>query len=186
MQVSLQWLRELVACDLAADVLAEKLSIAGFEVEEIVDLAARAAGVVVGYVEQRDPHPDANKLSVCTVAVGADAPLQIVCGAKNVRAGIHVAVATVGAYLPAVDLKIKPAELRGVASSGMICSLSELGLSDSSTASSSSMKRLRACRRWGVLLAPCLASTIRFWNWRSRRIVPTASPCRASPVKWRP
>jgi len=132
MQVSLQWLRELVACDLAADVLAEKLSIAGFEVEEIVDLAARAAGVVVGYVEQREPHPDANKLSVCTVAIGADQPLQIVCGAKNVRAGIHVAVATVGAYLPAVDLKIKPAELRGVASSGMICSLSELGLADSS------------------------------------------------------
>jgi len=132
MQVSLQWLRELVACDLAADVLAEKLSIAGFEVEEIVDLAARAAGVVVGYVEQREPHPDANKLSVCTVAIGAEEPLQIVCGAKNVRAGIHVAVATVGAYLPAVDLKIKPAELRGVASSGMICSLSELGLADSS------------------------------------------------------
>ncbi|MDM7958286.1 MAG: phenylalanine--tRNA ligase subunit beta [Synechococcus sp. WH 8007] len=132
MQVSLQWLRELVACDLAADVLAEKLSIAGFEVEEIVDLAARAAGVVVGYVEQREPHPDANKLSICTVAIGADQPLQIVCGAKNVRAGIHVAVATVGAYLPAVDLKIKPAELRGVASSGMICSLSELGLADSS------------------------------------------------------
>ena len=132
MQVSLQWLRELVACDLAADVLAEKLSIAGFEVEEIVDLAARAAGVVVGYVEQREPHPDATKLSVCTVAIGADQPLQIVCGAKNVRAGIHVAVATVGAYLPAVDLKIKPAELRGVASSGMICSLSELGLADSS------------------------------------------------------
>ncbi|QNG30208.1 phenylalanine--tRNA ligase subunit beta [Synechococcus sp. LTW-R] len=132
MQVSLQWLRELVACDMAADVLAEKLSIAGFEVEEIVDLAARAAGVVVGYVEQREPHPDANKLSVCTVAICADEPLQIVCGAKNVRAGIHVAVATVGAYLPAVDLKIKPAELRGVASSGMICSLSELGLADSS------------------------------------------------------
>ena len=132
MQVSLQWLRELVACDLAPDVLAEKLSIAGFEVEEITDLAARAAGVVVGFVEHRAPHPDANKLSVCTVAVGADAPLQIVCGAKNVRAGIHVAVATVGAYLPAVDLKIKPAELRGVASSGMICSLSELGLADSS------------------------------------------------------
>ena len=132
MQVSLQWLRELVACDLAPDVLAEKLSIAGFEVEEITDLAARAAGVVVGFVEQREPHPDANKLSVCTVSVGAEAPLQIVCGAKNVRAGIHVAVATVGAYLPAVDLKIKPAELRGVASSGMICSLSELGLADSS------------------------------------------------------
>ena len=132
MQVSLQWLRELVACDLAPAELAEKLSVAGFEVEEITDLSARAAGVVVGFVETREPHPNADKLSVCTVSIGADAPAQIVCGAKNVRAGIHVAVATVGSYLPAVDLTIKPAELRGVASSGMICSLSELGLADSS------------------------------------------------------
>jgi phenylalanyl-tRNA synthetase beta chain len=148
MQVSLQWLRELVACDLPSDDLAERLSVAGFEVEGIEDLAARAAGVVVGYVEAREPHPNADKLSVCTVRIapaeGATAngsgtdnastaqPLQIVCGARNVRAGIHVAVATVGSYLPAVDLTIKPAELRGVASSGMICSLSELGLADSS------------------------------------------------------
>jgi phenylalanyl-tRNA synthetase beta chain len=66
------------------------------------------------------------------VSIGADQPAQIVCGAKNVRAGIHVPVATVGAYLPAADLTIKPAELRGVASSGMICSLSELGLAESS------------------------------------------------------
>lgn len=132
MRVSLQWLRELVACELPVDELAERLSVAGFEVEQIDDLAARAAGVVVGFVEQREPHPNADKLSVCTVSIGAADPLQIVCGAANVRAGIHVAVATVGAYLPAVDLTIKPAELRGVASSGMICSLSELGLSDSS------------------------------------------------------
>jgi phenylalanyl-tRNA synthetase beta chain len=144
MQVSLQWLRELVACDLASDALAERLSVAGFEVEGIEDLAARAAGVVVGYVEARAPHPNADKLSVCTVriapsntastnpAASTTEPLQIVCGASNVRAGIHVAVATVGSYLPAVDLTIKPAELRGVASSGMICSLSELGLADSS------------------------------------------------------
>jgi phenylalanyl-tRNA synthetase beta chain len=83
-------------------------------------------------VQTREQHPNADKLSVCTVEIGAAEPLQIVCGAKNVRAGIHVAVATVGAYLPAVDLTIKPAELRGVASSGMICSLSELGLADSS------------------------------------------------------
>ena len=132
MRVSLQWLRELVACDLPVEELAERLSVAGFEVEEIEDLAARAAGVVVGHVRAREQHPNADKLSVCTVDVGGTETLQIVCGAKNVRAGIHVAVATVGAYLPAVDLKIKPAELRGVASSGMICSLSELGLSDSS------------------------------------------------------
>ena len=132
MRVSLQWLRELVACDLPPAELAERLSVAGFEVEEIDDLAARAAGVVVGFVETREPHPNADKLSVCRVAVGAAEPLQIVCGASNVRAGIHVAVATVGAHLPAVNLTIKPAELRGVASSGMICSLSELGLADHS------------------------------------------------------
>jgi len=132
MRVSLQWLRELVACALPVEELAERLSVAGFEVEEIDNLEARAAGVVVGHVERREPHPNADKLSVCAVSIGAAEPLQIVCGASNVRSGIHVAVATVGSHLPAVDLTIKPAELRGVASSGMICSLSELGLSDSS------------------------------------------------------
>ncbi|MEN9496181.1 MAG: hypothetical protein RLZZ137_1221 [Cyanobacteriota bacterium] len=133
MRVSLQWLRELVACDLPTAELAERLSVAGFEVDAIEDLAARAAGVVVGYVEAREQHPNADKLSVCAVRIAAEQePLQIVCGARNVRAGIHVAVATVGAHLPAVDLTIKPAELRGVASSGMICSLAELGLADSS------------------------------------------------------
>ncbi|MFM7394268.1 MAG: hypothetical protein ACKO22_07900, partial [Cyanobium sp.] len=70
MRVSLRWLEELVQVDpgaLATEALAERLSIAGFEVEAIEDLSARAAGVVVGVVEQRDPHPDADKLSVCTV-----------------------------------------------------------------------------------------------------------------------
>ena len=131
MRVSLQWLRELVQLEpeaLDPERLAERLSIAGFEVEAVEDLAARAAGVVVGLVEARDPHPAADKLSVCRVRVGAAEPLQIVCGAANVRAGIHVPVAPVGTNLPAVNLTIKPAELRGVASNGMICSLQELGL----------------------------------------------------------
>jgi phenylalanyl-tRNA synthetase beta chain len=139
MSVSHQWLRELVSgpggqgeLDLDIDTLAERLSIAGFEVEAVDDLASMADGVVVGRVISRDPHPDATKLSVCRVDVGADQILQIVCGAANVRAGIHVPVALVGTILPAVNLTIKPAELRGVASSGMICSLAELGLSDSS------------------------------------------------------
>jgi phenylalanyl-tRNA synthetase beta chain len=135
MRVSLRWLEELVQVDpaaLATEALAERLSIAGFEVEAIEDLSARASGVVVGVVEQRDPHPDADKLSVCTVNVGAAEPLQIVCGAANVKAGIHVPVALVGTTLPAVGLTIKAAELRGVASSGMICSLQELGLVESS------------------------------------------------------
>ena len=132
MRVSLQWLRELVQAEpeaLDPERLAERLSIAGFEVEAVEDLAARAAGVVVGLVEAREPHPAADKLSVCRVRVGAAEPLQIVCGAANVRAGIHVPVAPVGTTLPAVNLTIKPAELRGVASNGMICSLKELGLS---------------------------------------------------------
>jgi phenylalanyl-tRNA synthetase beta chain len=128
MRVSLQWLRELVPCDAPPEALAERLSLAGFEVESIEDLAVRARGVVVGLVEDCRPHPDARKLSVCQVAVGADEPLQIVCGAANVRSGIHVPVALVGTTLPAAGLTIKPAQLRGVASTGMICSLAELGL----------------------------------------------------------
>jgi phenylalanyl-tRNA synthetase beta chain len=135
MKVSLQWLGELVANDgalLEPEQLAERLSIAGFEVEAIEDQAAASAGVVVGFVQTCEPHGDANKLSVCQVQIGADQPLQIVCGAANVRSGIHVAVAPVGTHLPAVGLTIKAAELRGVASSGMICSLQELGLAESS------------------------------------------------------
>ena len=137
MRVSLQWLKELVDCDpvsLVPESLAERLSVAGFEVEEIEDLAARAAGVVVGHVLSREPHPNADSLSVCRVDVGsaAEGPLQIVCGARNVQAGQHVPVALVGATLPAVNLTIKPAELRGVASQGMICSLQELGLAERS------------------------------------------------------
>ena len=134
MRVSLQWLKELVtapAGSLEPEALAERLSLAGFEVEAIEDLAAQAQGVVVGFVAEREPHPNADKLSVCQVEVGQASPLQIVCGAANVRAGIHVPVALVGSTLPAVNLTIKPAELRGVASSGMICSLTELGLGES-------------------------------------------------------
>jgi len=135
MRVSLQWLRELVCVepeDLDPARLAERLSIAGFEVEAIEDLASLADGVVVGFVERRDPHPDADKLSVCLVDVGQAESLPIVCGAANVRAGIHVPVAPVGTTLPAVGLTIRPAELRGVASRGMICSLAELGLASGS------------------------------------------------------
>jgi phenylalanyl-tRNA synthetase beta chain len=135
MKVSLQWLRELVASDgavLEPEQLAERLSIAGFEVEAIEDLSAASEGVVVGLVQACEPHADARKLSVCQVHIGADQPLQIVCGAANARSGIHVAIAPVGTHLPAVGLTIKAAELRGVASAGMICSLQELGLAQSS------------------------------------------------------
>ena len=132
MRVSLSWLKQLVQVDESVESLEHRLSMAGFEVEEIDDLNARAQGVVIGHVREREQHPNADKLSICSVDVGGDEPLQIVCGAANVRVGIHVPVATVGAVLPAVGLTIKAGELRGVASHGMICSLAELGLTTES------------------------------------------------------
>ncbi|WP_017656129.1 phenylalanine--tRNA ligase subunit beta [Fortiea contorta] len=128
MRISLNWLRELVNLKLSPEELAETLTMAGFEVEDIEDRRTWANGVVVGKVVERQPHPNADKLSVCQVDVGADEILNIVCGAPNVRADIYVPVATTGTYLPNIDLKIKPAKLRGVPSQGMICSLKELGL----------------------------------------------------------
>lgn len=128
MRVSLNWLKEFVDIDMSPEELGRVLTIAGFELEELIDLRQNAEGVVVGKVIERDKHPNADKLSVCKVDVGTDKPLNIVCGASNVRADIFVPVATVGIYLPAIDLKLKPTKLRGEPSSGMICSLTELGL----------------------------------------------------------
>ena len=158
MRVSLQWLKELVnaaEADLAPESLAERLSVAGFEVEQIDDLSQKAAGVVVGRVLQREPHPDASKLSVCQVDTGQGSPLQIVCGAANVRSGIHVPVAVVGTTLPAVGLTIKEAELRGVASQGMICSLSELGLTETSDGIAILDELLPQIPPIGSAIAPC-------------------------------
>jgi phenylalanyl-tRNA synthetase beta chain len=130
MRISLDWLGELVEIPptTSPQALAEMLTMAGFEVEDIEERSTWADGVVVGYVLDRQPHPNADKLSVCQVDIGSDEPQQIVCGAANVRQGLYVPVATLGSYLPKIDLKIKPAKLRGVESKGMICSLSELGL----------------------------------------------------------
>ena len=128
MRVSLNWLKELVDINMSPEELGRVLTIAGFELEELIDLRSQADGVVVGKVIERSQHPNADKLSVCKVDIGADKPLDIVCGASNVRADIFVPVATVGTYLPAIDLKLKPTKLRGEPSEGMICSLTELGL----------------------------------------------------------
>ncbi|MCW6034950.1 phenylalanine--tRNA ligase subunit beta [Spirulina subsalsa FACHB-351] len=132
MLISLNWLRELVTVELPPEQLAEVLTLAGFEVEEIIDRRAFAEGVVVGKVLDCQRHPNADKLSVCTVDLGQASPSTIVCGAPNVKAGIFVPVAPPKTYLPAIDLKLKPTKLRGVKSEGMICSLAELGLAKES------------------------------------------------------
>ncbi len=131
MRFSEAWLREWVNPDITTEQLADQLSMAGLEVDAVEPAAPEFSGVVVGHVLSREPHPDADKLSVCSVDIGADEPSQIVCGANNVAAGMNVPVATVGARLGA-DFKIKKAKLRGVQSLGMICSASELGLAESS------------------------------------------------------
>jgi phenylalanyl-tRNA synthetase beta chain len=132
MHISLNWLNELVEISLPPTTLAEVLTMAGFEVESIEDRRQWANGVVVGRVVERLPHPNADKLSVCQVDIGTGELVQIVCGAANVRADIYVPVAKVGTFLPTIDLKIKPAKLRGEKSEGMICSLAEVGLAKES------------------------------------------------------
>jgi phenylalanyl-tRNA synthetase beta chain len=131
MKFSEAWLREWVDPSVTTEELADQLSMAGLEVDSVESVAADFNGVVVGEVLSREPHPDADKLSVCAVNAGEGEPLRIVCGARNVAAGMRVPVATVGALLPG-DFKIKKAKLRGVESFGMICSASELGLAESS------------------------------------------------------
>ena len=135
MKVSLNWLRQYLDIDLDPEVVGEILTGTGLEVEgmeKVESIPGGLAGVVVGHVLECGQHPNADRLSVCTVDVGQDEPLTIVCGAKNVAADQRVAVGTPGTYLPKIDLKLKPTKLRGVKSFGMICSLSELGLAKES------------------------------------------------------
>ncbi|WP_317622897.1 phenylalanine--tRNA ligase subunit beta [Thiohalophilus sp.] len=130
MKFSEKWLREWVNPDIDTEALAHQLTMAGLEVDAIEPVAGAFDKVVVGEVIGLEPHPDADKLRVATVNVGADESLQIVCGAANVREGLRAPTALVGAKLPG-DLKIKKSKLRGVPSQGMLCSEKELGLADS-------------------------------------------------------
>ncbi len=128
MFVSYRWLAEYVDLDgITASELADKITKSGIEVEGVEILNKGISNVVVGYVMEREKHPEADKLSKCLVDVGEEEPVQIICGAKNVAQGQKVAVAKVGAKLPG-GLKIKKAKLRGEVSHGMICSLQELGV----------------------------------------------------------
>jgi phenylalanyl-tRNA synthetase beta chain len=128
MKFSEAWLREFVNPDIGVDALAAKLAMAGLEVDSVEPVAGAFIGVVVGEVVGVAAHPDAEKLSVCTVSDGAD-EFQVVCGAPNVRVGMKSPFARVGARLPG-DFEIKKAKLRGVESFGMLCSAAELEIGD--------------------------------------------------------
>jgi phenylalanyl-tRNA synthetase beta chain len=127
--VSLSWLRKYVDIAVDAATLAHDLTMHGIKVERLVTTGLSERLVVVGHVLTASAHPSADRLRVCTVDVGGPEPLEIVCGASNVAAGQHVAVALVGAKLPN-GVRIRKSKIRGIASNGMICSEVELGLGD--------------------------------------------------------
>ncbi len=129
MKFSELWLREWVNPALDSAALSEQITMAGLEVDGVEPVAGAFNGVVVGEVVECGQHPNADKLRVTKVNVGGERLLDIVCGAPNCRQGLKVAVATIGAVLPG-DFKIKAAKLRGEPSEGMLCSYSELGISD--------------------------------------------------------
>ncbi|MEJ2056036.1 MAG: hypothetical protein P8X42_19145, partial [Calditrichaceae bacterium] len=130
MKISYNWLKDYVKFDESPQKLAVKLTEAGFEVEELYSTIKEFSGVVAGSVIKVEKHPDADKLSVCTVTDG-EQEYQVICGAPNVAAGQTVPFARIGAVLPG-NFKIKKAKIRGVESFGMICSKEELGLEKSS------------------------------------------------------
>ncbi|OCG71958.1 phenylalanine--tRNA ligase subunit beta, partial [Gilliamella sp. Fer4-1] len=129
MKFSESWLREWINPEISSETLADQLTMAGLEVDDVEKVAGDFTGVVVGKVVECMQHPNADKLRVTKVDIGKTELLDIVCGAPNCRKGLMVACATVGAVLPG-DFKIKPVKLRGEPSEGMLCSYSELGISD--------------------------------------------------------
>jgi len=124
MKFSEQWLRGWVNPQVGRDELVARLSMAGLEVDSVTPAAGVFSGVVVGEVLSTEQHPDADKLRVCQVSNGSQT-FQVVCGAPNVRPGLKIPFAMIGAELPG-DFKIKKAKLRGVESNGMLCSQAEL------------------------------------------------------------
>ncbi|HNV82854.1 MAG TPA: phenylalanine--tRNA ligase subunit beta [Arenimonas sp.] len=119
------WLREHVKVDATREELSTRLTAIGLEVEALEEIGGVLNGVVVAEILSAEKHPEADRLQVCSVNLGAGAPVQIVCGAPNARVGLKAPLATVGAVLPG-GLEIKPAKLRGVESFGMLCSAKEL------------------------------------------------------------
>lgn len=130
MKLTLSWLKQYLDTDANVYDIAEKMTAIGIEVEEVIDRADMVEGFVVGHVKEAEQHPDADRLKLCKVDVGDGQIKQIVCGAPNARAGIKVAFAPIGSYIPGIDVTLKKAQIRGVESEGMMCSERELLLSD--------------------------------------------------------
>ena len=129
MKFSEQWLREWVDPPVSTEVLCEQLTAAGLPVESVEPVAGQLERVVVGEVVAVERHPQADKLSLCTVDVGGEETLSVVCGAPNVYPGMRAPMAMPGARLPG-GVKIRRSKIRGVQSNGMLCSAVEIGLGE--------------------------------------------------------
>jgi len=131
MRVSLKWLKDYVDIDVPAAELAHEMTMLGLEIESVEELGQDVQSVFVGKILAIEPHPDADKIVVCQTDVGGEAPLQICCGATNMKVGDKVPTAVVGASLPG-GFQIGKRKMRGVESQGMMCAAAELGLSGDS------------------------------------------------------
>lgn len=132
MKLSEFWLRDWINAAISSEALSEQMTMAGLEIDDVKSVAGQFQGVLVGEVVECVQHPNADKLQLTKVNIGTEQLLNIVCGAPNCRQGLKVAVATIGAVLPD-NFKIKATKLRGELSEGMLCSYSELGISDDHT-----------------------------------------------------
>ena len=130
MKFTLSWLLTHLETEAGLDDITRTLSAIGLEVESVENPAERVRGFRTARIAEAVQHPNADRLRVCTVETGAEAPVQVVCGAPNARTGLHVIFAAPGTYIPGSDITIKAGEIRGVTSAGMLCSLRELGLGE--------------------------------------------------------
>jgi phenylalanyl-tRNA synthetase beta chain len=129
-KISLNWIKDYVNLDgISTEEIVEKLTMSGLEVEDYTDQNKKYAGIIVGLVKDVQKHPDADKLTVCTVYDG-NTDLQVVCGAPNVKDGQNIAFAPIGTIIPKGNMEMKKVKIRGVESNGMICAEDELELSD--------------------------------------------------------
>ena len=130
MKISLNWIKDYVNLDgITTDEIVDKLTMSGLEVEDYIDESKIYSGIIVGLVKEVEKHPDADKLTVCTVYDGKS-DLKVICGAPNVAKGQNVVFAQIGSKIPQGEMEIKKVKIRGVESNGMICAEDELELSD--------------------------------------------------------
>ena len=129
MKFTLKWLKEHLETEASLLEITDKLTMLGLELESVEDRAAELAAFKVAYVKEARPHPNADRLSVCIVDTGEE-EVQVVCGAPNARTGMKGVFAPSGVYIPGTDMVLKPGEIRGEASNGMLVSEREMGLSD--------------------------------------------------------